>query len=146
MFIKKAVSLFELNLLVLLAAMAGPLQALEEPDRSDLGQAEFRAAELNIEQEYRQLRELPAQAMANAEADLAALGLSSDAAFVDRRSGRWATLLLSEPLLPGKGNGNGGASGGPLPALGVTLAGQVAGAAGLYVAWRRRRKKTAPKS
>jgi hypothetical protein len=107
MFIKKAVSLFELNLLVLLAAMAGPLQALEEPDRSDLGQAEFRAAELNIEQEYRQLRELPAQAMANAEADLAALGLSSDAAFVDRRSGRWATLLLSEPLLPGKGNGNG---------------------------------------
>jgi len=93
--------------ILLLALLAAPLQAFEEPDRSGLGQAEFRIAELTIENEYRQPWELPAQAMANAQADLAALGVRSDAAFVDRRGGRWATLLLSEPLLPGRGQGNG---------------------------------------
>jgi hypothetical protein len=90
-----------------LAIVAGVVQAIEEPTRSGVGQAEFRVPELNIENEYRQPWELPAQATANAEADLAALGVRSDAAFVDRRGGRWATLLLSEPLLPGRGQGNG---------------------------------------
>lgn len=40
----------------------------------------------------------------------------------------------------GKGRGGGG-GGGPLPALGITLLGQAAGAAGLYGLWRRRRNK-----
>lgn len=43
----------------------------------------------------------------------------------------------------GKGNGgpNGGGGGAPLPALGVTLLGQALGGGGLYLAWRRRRRK-----
>lgn len=41
--------------------------------------------------------------------------------------------------VPG-GGGGGGGGGAPLPALGATLLGQSAGAAGLYVLWRRRRQ------
>ena len=47
----------------------------------------------------------------------------------------------------GNGNGNGkgfgkgkGGGGAPLPALGLTLLGQVVGAGGIYVMWRPRRK------
>ena len=41
----------------------------------------------------------------------------------------------------GSGNPNVGGGGAPLPALGVTLLGQAAGAAGLFALWRRRRSK-----
>lgn len=45
----------------------------------------------------------------------------------------------------GNGNGNGygygGGRGGPLPVLGGTLIGQALGAGGIYMLWRRRRKK-----
>ncbi len=43
--------------------------------------------------------------------------------------------------VPGGGRGGGGGGGGgPLPLLGATVLGQAAGAAGLYVLWRRRRQ------
>jgi hypothetical protein len=92
--------------IMLMASLAGPVQALVEPDRSGLGQAEFRLAELSIESEYRLPAELPDKAAPAAVADLNVLGLSADAGRVDVRSGRWATLMLSEPLLPGRGKGN----------------------------------------
>ena len=41
----------------------------------------------------------------------------------------------------GGGNPNVAGGGAPLPALGVTLLGQVAGAAGLFALWRRRRSR-----
>ncbi|MBL8566315.1 MAG: hypothetical protein JNM89_11420 [Hyphomicrobiaceae bacterium] len=43
----------------------------------------------------------------------------------------------------GGGNPNVPGGGAPLPALGVTLLGQAAGAAGLFALWRRRRSKQA---
>ena len=98
---------FGLITLVLTAFLAGSLQAQVEPDRSGVGQAEFRLAELTIENEYREPRELPAQAAANAAADLAALGPGAKSGHIDVRGGRWATLLMSEPLVPGRGQGNG---------------------------------------
>ena len=72
-----------------------------------MGQAEFSSAELTIDNSYRLAGQLPAQALANATADLAALGVRNDAGFVDTRGGRWGNLLLAEPLLPGRGVGNG---------------------------------------
>lgn len=42
----------------------------------------------------------------------------------------------------GNGFGNGGSVGGaPLPLVGVTLVGQLTGAGGLYLMWRRRRRQ-----
>ena len=103
MLTKKVSEMFALKAVFLIAFLAGSLQAQVEPDRSGVGQAEFRSTELNIENSYRLPGELPAQASTNAAADLSALGVRSDAGFVDTPGGRWATLLLAEPLLPGRG-------------------------------------------
>jgi hypothetical protein len=75
MLLEKTTRLFALKAFFLMALLVSSLQAQVAPDRSGVGQAEFRAAELNIQTHYRTPNELPAQAMANAAADLAALGL-----------------------------------------------------------------------
>ena len=89
MLIKLAHRDFGLKTLALTAVLAGSLQAQVEPDRSGVGQAEFRLAELTIENEYREPRELPSQAAANAAADLAALGPGAKSGRIDVRGGRW---------------------------------------------------------
>jgi len=106
MLTNKASGIFVLKVLFLVAVF-GSVQALQEADKAGVGQAEFRSAILNIDNEYHQPKDLPAQALANATADLAALGVRSDSAHVDQRGGRWASLLMAEPLLPGNGHGNG---------------------------------------
>ena len=106
MLIRKTTPLVALNVLFLVAIMAGSVHALVEPDRSGVGQAEFRLAELTVENSFRASPELPPEAAENAAADLAALGLDADAGLVDVRGGRWATLILAKPLLPGGGAGN----------------------------------------
>jgi len=97
---------FGLIVLFIMAALSGPLQAQVEPDRSGLGQAEFRLGELDISHDFRVPAQLPDKAAPDALTDLNVLGLSANAGMVDVRSGRWATLMLSEPLLPGRGKGN----------------------------------------
>jgi hypothetical protein len=97
---------FGLFLIFLIASLTGPLHAQVEPDRSGLGQAEFRLGELDISHDFRLPVDLPAKASPAAVADLNALGLSANAGRIDVRSGRWATLMLSEPMLPGRGKGN----------------------------------------
>ncbi len=47
-----------------------------------------------------------AEAAAARQQNLAALGAPVDSAFLDVRTGRWATLLPSQPLIPGDGVGN----------------------------------------
>ena len=95
-----------LKLFFLLALVAGSLQAQVEPDRSGLGQAEFRLSELDIDNDFRLPANLPDKAGPDAVNDLNVLGLSANAGMVDMRSGRWATLMMAEPLLPGRGKGN----------------------------------------
>jgi len=97
---------FGLKALCLVALLAGPLQAQVEPDRSGLGQAEFRLTELDIDNDFRLPADLPGQAGPDAVGALNVLGLSANAGMIDVRSGRWATLMMSEPLLPGRGKGN----------------------------------------
>ena len=94
------------TVLFLITILAGPLQAQVEPDRSGLGQAEFRLSELDIDNEFRLPANLPDKAGPDAVNDLNVLGLSANAGMVDIRSGRWATLMMAEPLLPGSGKGN----------------------------------------
>ena len=106
MLIRKSIFNFGLLLLLLMAVLAGAVHAQVEPDRSGLGQAEFRLDELNIQHDFRLPHNLPGPAASIAQANLAALGLSANRGRVDIRGGRWATLLTAEPLLPGKGVGN----------------------------------------
>ncbi|MEE8522990.1 MAG: hypothetical protein V3T72_03580 [Thermoanaerobaculia bacterium] len=83
-------------------AAAGQLGALEQPDGSSPAAARAtRHPDLEIAVAYQRPGELPAQAADRARQDLTALGVSEGHARIDRRSGRFETLLLAEPLLPG---------------------------------------------
>ena len=90
----------------LMIPLSGLILAQVEPDRSGIGQAEFRHPGLTIRNASRQPGELPQQAAARAVTDLAALGVSANMGRLDVRGGRWATLILTEPLVPGSGVGN----------------------------------------
>ena len=106
MLIRNSKLIFGVKVLFLMAILSGPLQALVEPDRSGVGQAEFRLDELDINNEFRLPVDLSGPAASAALANLNALGASANAGRIDVRSGRWATLMLTKPLMPGRGQGN----------------------------------------
>ena len=86
---------------------AGPLGAAVAPAKATpLAAMEFRHPQLQIDHELRRVDELPAAARGPVLEAMAALRVSSSGAFVERRSGRFATLILEHPLLPGTGTGN----------------------------------------
>jgi hypothetical protein len=66
----------------------------------------FRHANLTIPTQYLSLERVPAESAARVATDLASLGIGADSAFYDARMGRLSSLILSEPLVPGTGDGN----------------------------------------
>ena len=89
------------------ALAAGPLGAAVAPGKgTPLAAMEFRHPQLQIDHELQRVDELPAAARGPVLDAMAALHVSSSGAFVERRSGRFATLILEHPLLPGTGTGN----------------------------------------
>jgi len=95
------------GLIALAALGAGLVSAVEVPVRSGVGEAEFRHPDLDIDTVFRLPSELPeGDGAALAVADLAALGVTADRGRLDARGGRWATIILAQPLTPGSGVGN----------------------------------------
>ncbi len=93
--------------LALAAAGAGSLQAVVAPDRSSpVSGKEYRHPDLYFRAAYQRLSELPAADAVRARADLSVLGIDAGQARLDRRGGRWGTLILARPLIPGKGRSN----------------------------------------
>ncbi|MCP4659859.1 MAG: hypothetical protein GY856_31030, partial [bacterium] len=98
-----------MSILVVLVAllMPGILLAQGEPQRTpDVAAKVYRHTDLDIQTQYNEIGQLPPQAAAQAQQRLARLGVAAPSARVDRRSGRFATLLPATPLIPGKGVGN----------------------------------------
>ncbi len=89
---------------VVMLAAAQQLTALVPPERKDL--QEFRDPRLTIDSIFQPLAALEGATALAAEADLAALGVSPDGAFLDLRSERWVTLTDVRPLVPGSGVDN----------------------------------------
>lgn len=86
--------------------LALPALAVVEPDASDPWRAkELSHPALDIEPERARADLLPEGGLARADS-LLDLGVDPRLARLDLRSGRWETLLLAEPLLPGSGKGN----------------------------------------
>jgi len=83
---------------------AASLSAIEPPERP--AGKEYRHPDLTISESFQETSRLPAQAAAALEQRLARLGVDSGSARVDRRSGRFETLILSVPLIPGSGVSN----------------------------------------
>ena len=93
-----------LTAFALVLAAAVPALAFRQPDPTPLADKAVRHPDLYIGNVYKQPGDLPEAAAGLAAEDLAALGVAAEHARIDRRSGRWGTLLLREPLLPGHGN------------------------------------------
>ncbi len=90
----------------LMLAVAGAAGAFVYENDSPLAPRAFVAAELDSTPRADSVADLPLSLANVARAELDALGVGSAPAFLDRRGGRWRTLLLSHPLLPGNGVGN----------------------------------------
>ena len=90
--------------MAILVACTGALHAQEPPqhlhDRA-LHNPALQGGDLFLD-----VRALQPEAAADARGRLEALGAPNAGAFLDQRSGRFATLLLSEPMIPGLGVGN----------------------------------------
>ena len=94
---RRGTSYLALTLLILTAA--APLAAIVQPEETPLRAKSFRQEDLSIRARIGAAGEEQAQA-------LAALGVAPAAAYVDGRTGRFATLMPAQPLLPGRGVGN----------------------------------------
>ncbi|MDY7093407.1 MAG: hypothetical protein SX243_10600 [Acidobacteriota bacterium] len=90
----------------LLAWAALPADALVERDGTSLLSAkETRHPALYIGNVYRSADQLDGTAT-DRSVGLSGLDVAASNAYLDLRSGRWGTLLLSEPMIPGTGVGN----------------------------------------
>jgi hypothetical protein len=84
----------------------GTLQAIDPPEQSGLREREFRARELIVEKSFRAPLDLNVSQRTKAGVDLERLGAPVSSARIDTRSGRWASIALTTPLVPGSGVGN----------------------------------------
>src|SRR5262245_43702782 len=91
--------------LIAMALGAGPVFAAVVPKETPLSEKAFRQPELVVPAVTQSLSELPSLADGLRQ-ELAELGVNADHGFFDPRSGRWSSLILSQPLIPGTGVGN----------------------------------------
>jgi trimeric autotransporter adhesin len=89
---------------ILLAASTA--QAAVKPASSPLQEKAFRHPDLKVSSSHQPLSELESSLATSLGHELSALGVPADHGFYDVRAGRWGSLILSEPLLPGFGTGN----------------------------------------
>jgi hypothetical protein len=71
-----------------------------------LADKSFRSPIIEAKELHQPLSALPALA-AGLERELRDLGVQPDSGFFDSRTGRWSSLILRQPLVPGDGVGNG---------------------------------------
>jgi len=92
-------------------ALASPLGAVIAPQQdSPLAAREFALPELRIENYHQPIDSLGARLTRSQAGDLARqaelLGAAPESALYDLRAGKWGTLVLAQPLIPGSGWGN----------------------------------------
>ena len=94
-------------ILIALVAIGGTLHAQVAPERApDLAAKSFKHPDMIGEDVFVAPADLPTKAAREVASRLDALGIVKSSARLDALSGRFATLLPAEPLIPGKGVGN----------------------------------------
>lgn len=93
---------------VLAAIFTAPAVFTVVPPGSDspLQQKELRHPDLWYENVFRPVAELPVEVSRQLGGDLSRLGIDPSNAYFDPRTGRWGTLIVRQPLIPGSGAGN----------------------------------------
>ncbi|MGY6630918.1 MAG: choice-of-anchor D domain-containing protein [Wenzhouxiangella sp.] len=92
--------------LALALIVALPALAFQPPEQRPLNAFEFRHDSLWWNSVYQSLDELPADWALPRSDELFELNVRQEHAFLDARTGRWGTLILTRPMIPGTGIGN----------------------------------------
>jgi hypothetical protein len=87
------------------ALAAVPAFAVVVPEGSRLADKSFRQDSLTVPEINQPLSALPSLA-AGLQQELRELGVQPDSGFFDTRTGRWSSLILKQPVVPGTGYGN----------------------------------------
>jgi len=66
----------------------------------------YRDETLYVREVHERIGELPVELAAQLRRELSALGVAETRGFYDSRTGRWSSMILRVPLLPGEGHGN----------------------------------------
>jgi|GEM_PF-1236373 len=89
--------------LALFACASSPAFALQPPEPRELHELEVRHSDLWWGNVYRSVNELPAELTQDLVPELGRLNVHPERAFLDIRTGRWGTLIITRPLIPGTG-------------------------------------------
>ncbi|MGY6588297.1 MAG: choice-of-anchor D domain-containing protein [Wenzhouxiangella sp.] len=92
--------------LALALVVALPALAFQPPEQRPLNAFEFRHDSLWWNSVVQSLDELPAEWAQTRTADLFELNVRQEHAYLDARTGRWGTLILTRPMIPGTGINN----------------------------------------
>ena len=95
-----------LLLAVVLLLPASLLFAINPPQGDAVAKRAHAVTDLYIANSHQPLSRLPVDRALELEPQLNALGVPVNAGFYDVRAGRWGTLLMAQPMVPGRGVGN----------------------------------------
>ena len=84
--------------------LAGRAAAAVPPEPSALREKVYHHPDLHPAELQERVRSLDAGLAARLETELASMGVGPDSGYYDSRAGRWGSLILSVPLIPGSGN------------------------------------------
>ena len=92
--------------LLFLALTASTLSAQMVPRTRPISERAFRHPDLFVPERTEALKDMDSTVAAGLRPDLAKFGAAEESVFYDARVGRWSSLILKQPLLPGTGSGN----------------------------------------
>ena len=92
--------------LLFLALTASTLSAQMAPRTRPISEKAFRHPDLFVPERTEALKDMDSTVAAGLRPDLAKFGAAEESVFYDARVGRWSSLILKQPLLPGTGSGN----------------------------------------
>jgi hypothetical protein len=92
--------------LVACSMQGGLAAAAVPPAPSPLQDKSFRDPGMHVPELQQRVQDLGDALAPGLTQQLAAFGITSDYGFYDSRAGRWSSLMLKEPLMPGDGVGN----------------------------------------
>ena len=92
--------------LVLCGLLTVSILGAVQPRTTAASEKSFRHPGLRVPEETLALEQMDAPTLAALQAQIHSLGVAPGTAFYDSRVGRWSSLILSSPLIPGTGVGN----------------------------------------
>jgi hypothetical protein len=92
--------------LVACSMQGGLASAAVPPAPSPLQEKSFRSPDMQVPELQQRVQDLGSSLAPGLSQELASLGVSADYGYYDSRAGRWGSLTVSEPLVPGDGVGN----------------------------------------